>query len=285
MTQDESAAVASDDDPFNDVLTTPFLPPPPELLLKLDACDGELQKITELIVKDPAVSVNVLKVINSPAFGLSQQINSVERAVVLLGVNSVKSLTHSVLLRASVGNSSAEMVGVWNSAEETAVVCSLLSRQLKVWSTDRAYMLGLFHNCGIAVLLNKFPNYLEVIRAGYALEEESSIEAEDRAADTNHCVVGGLLAKNWKLPGELQQVIRAHHDQHALNKGIGELSDGLYLLKMAEDIANVHVTLGHQAVNHEWLRIQEAALLHFGLSDFDYEDMKDTIRNETSGVH
>ncbi|MCX4194541.1 HDOD domain-containing protein, partial [Methylobacterium organophilum] len=143
--------------------------------------------------------------------------------------------------------------------------------------------LGLFHNCGIPLMLQRFPGYMAVLEEAYASTnaETRVIDIENRVLNTNHAVVGFFVARSWKLPQHLCDVIANHHNALTLFRdglGDGRVETLLAILKMAEHICACHQLLGEQPDDHEWAVVAEQVLEHVGLSEYDFECMRDSIR-------
>lgn len=109
----------------------------------------------------------MLRAANSPAFGLRQKVNSISQAVMLLGLNNAISLITGLSLKMVMsGKGKIKLDRFWDTATDTALICSILARHFKIMAADKAHMLGLFHDCGIPLLMQKFSNYAEILRKG-----------------------------------------------------------------------------------------------------------------------
>jgi HD-like signal output (HDOD) protein len=95
-------------------------------------------------------------------------------------------------------------------------------------------------------------------------------------------VVGYFTAKSWNLPLRLCEAIANHHNALALFRDEsardGQLKTLLAILKMAEHICRTHQVLGNQAEDHEWRSIQGLVLDYVGLSEYDFENLRESIR-------
>ena len=95
----------------------------------------------------------------------------------------------------------------WDSATDVARACRIVSKRLKNNDPDMAYMLGLFHNAGIPLLMQRFPEYSSTLVQSYSLQGKRIIDVENEAFKTNHAVVSFYAARSWKLPEILCRVI------------------------------------------------------------------------------
>jgi HD-like signal output (HDOD) protein len=189
---------------------------PPIVLRLLDLLareDVEIRELVALISSDPAFSVQILQVANSPLFGFRSKIDSLQSALVVLGLRRIRSLCMTVA-------TSNHMKGVLH-IEELArcwrhmLACALLTEELAHSCSafeDRAYTAGLLHDVGRLGLLLAYPNeYAELLRHAErnALE---LLDLEHQELGMNHCEAGRVLAEHWNLPPDFQIVAARHHD-------------------------------------------------------------------------
>ncbi len=179
----------------------------------------DLRRISELVSKDVAMSAKLLKIINSAFFGLREEVDSIDRALSLLGLRNFNNIILASSLREALGGHDPVIEKFWNHSMATATICSKIARKIAFQSVDQAYIAGLFHDCGIPLLMKKFPDYTQI--ADYALsvvpteslvgKSKSIIGIENERFDTHHCAVGYLIAKSWRLSDAVTQSIWYHH--------------------------------------------------------------------------
>jgi HD-like signal output (HDOD) protein len=276
------------DEQIRSVLQGISVPPQPQIMVDLQMeqvmPDPDLRAIAQLISQDPGLSGALLKTVNSPFFGLANRIASIQQAVNLLGCNSVINLINAQSIRGELTDAVIVTLNrFWDSAQDIASTCLTLAKRIGHPSPDEAYTLGLFHNCGIPLMLTRFPNYMDVLEEAYASAgiEARITDIENRVLNTNHAVVGYFVARSWKLPQHLCEAIANHHNALALFSD--EWSDPqvktlLAVLKMAEHICACHRVLGGQSEDHEWDAVAQLVLEYVGLSEYDFECLKDSIR-------
>ena len=174
------------------------LPSMPESLLAIaeeQRCgDPDAERIAAIIADDLALAAAVLRTVNSPAFGLRRAIGSIPNAVMLLGLTNVLNLTRAAALRESIGEARG-LERFWDTAHDVANVAAAIARRYTGIPADAAYTLGLFHDCGIPLLLQGLEGYDMVLAAAYAQEEASVTAFERRHLPTDHATVGYLVAR------------------------------------------------------------------------------------------
>ncbi|MNL53997.1 HDOD domain protein [compost metagenome] len=133
-------------------------------------------------------------------------------------------------------------------------------------------------------MLKRFPDYMGVLESAYANAGPDTriVDTENAAFNTNHAVVGYYTAKSWRLPEHLSNAIANHHNAVAIFSDEpthnSQLKNLLAILKMAEHICSSYRILGNQTEDHEWNCIGHLVLDYVGLSDYDFENLKETIR-------
>ena len=266
------------------------VPPQPQIMVDLQMeqvmPSPDLRAIAKLISRDPGLSGALLKLVNSPFFGLANRIASIQQAVNLLGCNTVINLINAQSIRSELTDEAIVTLNrFWDTAQDVAMTCLTLAKRIGYHSPDEAYTLGLFHNCGIPLMLKRFPNYMSVLEEAYASTtgERRVVDTENRLLNTNHAVVGYFTAKSWNLPLHLCEAIASHHNALAIfteeASRDAQLKTLLAILKMAEHICASHRVLGNQPDDHEWQGIEQLVLEYVGLSEYDFENLRESIRD------
>ncbi|HVN04426.1 MAG TPA: HDOD domain-containing protein [Bryobacteraceae bacterium] len=203
----------------------PAFPPIVLRLLDLLGRDNvEIRELVALISSDPAFSAQILQVANSPLFGFRGQIDSLQSALVVLGLRRVRSLCMTV---ATANHMKAvlrieELGRCWRHMLACAILTEELAHSCSAFE-DRAYTAGLLHDVGRLGLLLAYPlEYTELLRnAGRNALELLDCERETLGMD--HCTAGRLLAVQWNLPPDFQIVAARHHDPQS-NSGVDLLT-------------------------------------------------------------
>ena len=268
------------------------IPPQPQILVDLQfeqyMPDPDLDSIARLIAQDPGLSGALLKLVNTPAFGLGHKVGSIQRAVTLLGSRSIINLINAQSIKGEMSDETIVVLNrFWDTAQDVAMTCLTLAKRLGLPNVDEAYTLGLFHDCGVPLMLKRFPTYMPVLEQAYASANAQTrvVDTENRAFNTNHAVVGYYTAKSWRLPEHLTGAIANHHNALAVFRDDGDrsaqspLRNLLAVLKMAEHICASYRVLGNQTVDHEWQTIAPWVLDYIGLSEYDFDSLTQVIQD------
>ncbi|MCP5162610.1 MAG: HDOD domain-containing protein [Hahellaceae bacterium] len=262
------------------------IPPQPQILVDLQMeqvmPDPDLKQIARLVSQDVGLSGTMLKFVNSPFFGLANKITSIEQAVSLLGLNSVINILNGISIKGEMSDEKiVSLTRFWDIANDIAMVCANVAKQIGFHSPDAAYAMGLFHNAGIPLMMVRFDNYVDIMEKSYSAKDVRVVDIENGYCNTNHAVVGYYTAKSWNLPPAICEVIAEHHSAEeifATKDGKDqEKKNLLAILKIAEHICGNYITLGGQKEDYEWNRAKNDILEYVGLSTYDIDDMKENF--------
>ena len=196
------------------------IPPMPEILLGLNALladpDAGPRELAGLISRDGAISGAIFRLVASPVFGLRAKVDTVEKAISLLGMRNASAVVRSEALRGALHDPahSRALEAIWGRGGAVAdlAVLALKTGHARDIAHDAAFTLGMFHDCGLALLCKRMPAYAEALSQAAARSGAwPDVSALDRAHQTDHALFGQTVAKNWLLPGDIVQAIRHHH--------------------------------------------------------------------------
>ena len=201
-------------DPQQVVAEFKDIPPMPNVMVKAltvikNPATGiaELAKIMQI---DQAISTKTLSLVNSAFYGFRQQITSIQKALVVLGMMKAKNIIMSLALKQMMtAQGSREL---WEHSIKCAVAAELLAKEYKVINPDDAFVIGFLHDIGKILLNSKNPLKYSKVRYLAAQSNANLVDVEDAQFGTNHCVLGALISKKWQLPVILTNCIRYHHD-------------------------------------------------------------------------
>ena len=170
------------------------------------------------------------------------------------------------------------MTRFWDNAGDVAMTSAFISRLMGIACPDEAYLLGLFHNSGIALLMEKFPRYSDILKLAYSEKMFKITDIENHKIKCNHAVAGYYVAKSWKLPQHISEAIADHHKTQAIfaDEIVCETDKKnlLAILKLAETICKTYKTFGSEPVDYEFESIKEDLFFYLGISSFEFEELK-----------
>ena len=258
------------------------IPPQPTLLADIARVFPNTEKVAALIADYPEISDSVLRVVNSPCIGLPRQVDKIEQAVVMLGLDSVLNVVNAVLLHSTLAvDSDPLLVAFWKNTKATAAAAGMLAINITGVKPDDAYLLGLFRDCAIPLMYQKFPHYFSVLKQGYKDQAARIISIEDKQLKSNHAIVGHLIARAWNLPMPIVQSINDHHSHRRLMCGscnqVERYTDKLCAtLKLAEHVSRASLCYGDTTQDYEWSIYKKNILKLF---DKPPQEILDTVNN------
>lgn len=264
------------------ILQQVSIPPRPEALLKVSEeakkAEPDIAVIAKAISSDISISAAVLQVVNSAAFRRATQIQSIEQAVMVLGFKRVFPLVKSVALKSAM-SANAYLNDFWQEQSQIALACTLVAQAINQNKlADHAYMLGLFHSAGVGIMVQQYPEYLDILAIAEQQGWADIGEIEEHKFHTRHTTIGALLGQQWQLPKTLIEVIYYFHDVDGIYSS-GELdATGLHLLSILK-IARycVNYALRQEQQQTEWFKVQDQLENYLHLSESNIDDMRDKI--------
>ncbi|MEL3908733.1 MAG: HDOD domain-containing protein [Treponemataceae bacterium] len=207
------------------------IPQFPEKILELQKLinnpDTTIPEIAKKISDDVGITTDLLKVVNSVAFGLKVKCSSIPEAVKLVGVRGIQNLLYSIgTMNVFTRNKSTnEHQMLWHHSYKVAYFSYNLARVLRMGDVlDDAYVCGLLHDIGKLVFSGLYPDVLSTI---YRVQKENKIS--QKIIDTvisgiNHAEIGALLAEKWNFPPQIISSIRYHHSVDLVEKDFIEIT-------------------------------------------------------------
>lgn len=254
------------------------VPVKPKILTEIDTLMGkdepDIEAISQLISSDVGLSAAILKIINSPLYGMNRRISEIKQAVMMLGLKTVNSLVTATLLKQSfMGDASISLERFWDDANDIANAMTFIGKKVKsMVPVEVLYTIGLFHDCGIPLLAMKYSNYKDVLIEAN-MSKEDLVVVEERHFNSNHAVLGFYVSSSWHLPKEICQLILQHHDN---NYVLGKAEDE-YKIAFAALQAAINMVERAKRFNYsvQWQESEELLLDVLGITAADYADIED----------
>jgi len=189
------------------------LPSPPTIVLALLASLGDddvpLDTVAEHAGRDQALTARLLRIANSPWYGLSKRVASVRGAAVVLGFANLRNLVIATEVinryEAAPGTKTA-LAGFWKHGLLTAFCAAALARRC-AGEEGVAFTAGLLHDIGKLVQASADP----AAYASLTTEEDGRAALEVELFGANHAALGALIAERWRFPPAICAALRLHH--------------------------------------------------------------------------
>jgi putative nucleotidyltransferase with HDIG domain len=220
---------------------------------------SEMTDIARKISMDPALTADLLKIVNSALYMAAKKVDSIAEAVKMVGMRGLKNLLYSYGTQKLLGDDTVSKKQLWDHSYKTAFYAYNIAKN---FSKDRnllddAYVAGILHDMGKIIFSNVHPDLLAKIQDLCTEKNLPSSTLEDLAAGMNHAEIGAMVAEKWNFPEGLICAIRFHHDPQAGPPEHRALMETVYL-------ANMFCEYERDNVSFDQLDIE--VLGHFGIS-------------------
>lgn len=242
------------------------LPPQPKVLLELQkklASDNySMGDLARIISSDPGITAMLFKAARSPAFSNGKKFDSIEQVLMTIGIKQTCNLVQAVALSTSISSATRKSFDIfWTRSQEVAQIAALIAAdRVSVCNIfpEQAYMAGIFHECGVPVLMQRFPDYCGKLRLDKATCWPSLSE-EDAHFNADHCSIGYLVAHHWKLPDFICKAILYHHEMP--HEELGAVRTLVAILQLAIHFYHRIGRTDHQL----WWKIRNDVLAELGI--------------------
>ncbi len=196
-----------------------YLPAPSPIVARLLASITEknttFQDIASIIESDAAVTSQLLKIANSAYYGCRNEIQDLNRAVMLIGIQEVRNLCLAICLvnqfRPQLLPEGFKLYTFWTHNLMTSFCCKEIARENQWLQEDESYLLGLLHDLGRLASAASMPGRFNSIVL-MSKKKDIPLSIAEEALGLPHTEIGKWLAIKWGFPGKLKAVMRYHHD-------------------------------------------------------------------------
>ena len=236
---------------------------------------ADVRVLARIIVQDPGVGAMLFKLVQSAAYRKFQPFSSLEHVLEVVGLQATTNLVQAITLSAALPakHNHKAFEAYWTRSQAVSELAMLIAEErISVCNIfpDQACLAGIFHDCGVPVLMRRFPTYCKAMSFdppwGWA-----DLAEEDACFSADHCVIGYLVGRHWKLPDFICDSIRHHHDINRI--GNHEARTMVAILQLA-----IHIYYLDQRINNpEWLVVRDEVLDELGLGADTLPERVDVI--------
>jgi len=181
----------------------------------MDEASTSASDIGKVISQDTGLTARLLKIVNSSFYGFPSKIETVTRAVTVIGLRELRGLVlaaSAIETFSKIPNEILNMVQFWRHSVYCGVVAQLLADRCHVLHSERLFVAGLLHDIGKLILCHRLPSESKIVMEKMKTEQLLDFEVEQDIIGFDHADVGGELIKAWQMPTSLEQALRYHHD-------------------------------------------------------------------------
>lgn len=239
----------------------------------IDDHSSDMADIAEIINFDPALTVQILKIANSALYKFPNKIESVTKAIQVIGTNSVYNLVVACSICKTFSEIDSNVIDLerfWESAVCCGLLCKYFAEKKRLRDPERLFVSGLLHNVGELVMVRFNPELAK--KCAQINETETPLELQLKLlGGASYADIGSTLVKMWGIPDSIVNLInKQHHSQHDASDIDEQIIQLSYV--MALDNCNTEIYSGHANLEvelYERLGIEDsdldAALSHVGM--------------------
>jgi putative nucleotidyltransferase with HDIG domain len=205
---------------------------------------SDMGTIARHISQDPAMTADLLKIVNSAQYMLAKKVDTISEAVKMVGIRGIKNLLYSYGTQKILGDDTVDKKALWEHSYRVAFYAYNMVRNFKREKNllDDVYVSGILHDMGKIVFSNVHPDLLKNIRDFCQEKGLPASMFEDLSAGLNHAEIGALIAEKWNFPDPLIMAIRYHHDPGSAEPEHRDLVQAVYLANMFCEYEKENVT-------------------------------------------
>lgn len=234
-------------------------------------------QIETLIKQDPALTQRVLHVANSPFYAGRVESRTITAAIARLGLRQLR----SVIITAATGelfNAEDKLAqALWEHSIASGIAGQILSQELKLAGTEEAFIASILHDVGKAIIYRQVPQvYGEMIQQSLAEGGQRLHQSEESTFKYfNHCTVGALTIRKWRLSDTIAEAVRFHHELESASAPVNNQA-----LASIVSLANIFANnMGHGRPVCEWQAIANmASAQHLRLSSDRIAQLAEKVR-------
>lgn len=211
----------------------------PHVAIKVNQLVGDerstMHDFEEIIKLDPVLVTRLLRLVNSPFFGMAQKVESIAKAVVFAGMKQLRNLVAVEALRGMFTGDDEDFSArkLWLHSATVAILSGMIAKRIFGKDGDDVFLSGIIHDIGLIVENQVAAEQLRVACRAFREGKGPLPECERNAIGTDHAEVGHLLAREWGLPQEVLASIKSHH----LVRPVKDIASTGSILQLAEFMA------------------------------------------------
>lgn len=254
---------------------------PPDVCLKINELVADdstsLEQLALVVIRDPNLTARILKLANSAFYGLPGRVDTITRAVMLLGMGEIQKIVTSVCAVQTfsrLSSSVTNMNSFWRHGVYTGLVAQAIARRARVLHPERLFVAGMLHDIGTLLINKRFPEIAQSVIIEAAGDEDKLHVLEQRDLGFDHAMLTGMMLDSWHLPDTLVDTVYWHHEPQRARRAGAEAA----ILKVADEVANCSGTGSYSERIPREQQADVSPLANHGLAiDCSGEELMDEV--------
>jgi putative nucleotidyltransferase with HDIG domain len=251
---------------------------PPDICISIfeliESQTASTKQLGDVISQDPNLTARLLKIVNSPYYHFSNRIDTISRAITVIGIRELSSLVLAVSAAKTFSNIPNELVNIdtfWRHSIYTALIARELAKRCDILHPERLFVAGLMHDIGSLIIYNRVPDIARAILIQSNGNEQTLYQTEKDMLNTNHAQIGGMLLDSWLLPKILRDAVMFHHEPGLCETAPIEAS----IVHIAEALANASIIGGFssEACGQDEIAPEAWTAIHMNAAELDTDEL------------
>lgn len=229
--------------------------------------------LADILLLDTALSSVLLKIVNSAFYNFSAPIDTISRAITVVGINDLRNLVFAASAVGAFKNISTELVDMkhfWIHSLYTAVSARCLAKHYSILHPERLFVMGLLHDVGSLLMYRYMPKESAEVLMRVGDEPRFAADIEIDVFGFNHADVGAALLKSWRLPDNIVSGVKSHHTP--LNNGAESIEGNIIY------IANQLTGVLEQGMDVETV-MNDIDFSKLAVTEIQHEEMDKILRD------
>lgn len=242
--------------------------------------------IALVLKKDQVLTAKVLKLVNSPYYGIPGEVTDVQRALAYLGFNTLAQLVLSISIISMFStqkDTRFSLFEFWKHALATAVASEVIAKRIGYAKPEECFTCGLLHDVGKVVLYQIAPEEFGKVIQLAEKEQCSFADAEKKIEIPPHGYLGEFIANKWRLPMVIRMTIRYHHfDVSKMDTIMNTVKPVIQIVSLANQIVNF-AKIGHSG-NASGAPVTKELLEPLGITEDQIPEIMEQIKKDVDNV-
>ncbi len=240
--------------------------------LNKDNCS--IEDLSSIIEKDQTIAARILKISNSALYGLRQEVNSLQHAVMILGLKTIKSLVLTATTRSLYKKFGITEQMMWDHSIGAGIASKVIAGNLGSEVEDVAFVGGLMHDLGKVIMNNETPEMFSEVMMNIYNDNTESITAEQELYGFDHTDIGAGVVTKWKFAPILVHILGKHHLHKCTLEEIGDdmRTKSVACVHLADNICKV-LGIGFRSSDDSIVLHELPSAVYLGISQDKFEGL------------
>jgi len=260
---------------------TSLLFSPPDVYLRINDLlnddNASSDGFAQVIAHDPSLTARLLKLVNSSYYGLPSKVDTISRALTIVGLHELTNLVYSICAIKSFSKVSSDITNM-NTFWRHGIYCGIAARELaietKCINPERLFVGGLMHDIGSLAINRNYPEMAAQTIEASEGSEQALTHLERDEVGFDHALLGALMFESWHLPQATCRAIRFHHNPDDASEAAHEAG----IIHLADALANASGTGSFSETIAAAVDCTSNVLAPFGIAaDYDFSQLLETV--------